>query len=68
MSERSKETGDLVDDKAFLEGLKALALAAGFHRHLTKPVDIDVLLQALREGPAGAAPWQEPEPEPLVLS
>lgn len=49
-------------------GDKALALAAGFHRHLTKPVDINVLLQALREGPAGAAPRQQPEPEPLVLS
>lgn len=49
-------------------GDKALALAAGFHRHLTKPVDIDVLLQALRDGPDGAAPRQQPAPEPLVLS
>jgi signal transduction histidine kinase/CheY-like chemotaxis protein len=49
-------------------GDKTLALAAGFHRHLTKPVDIDVLLQALRDGPDGTAPPQQPEPEPLVLS
>lgn len=49
-------------------GDKTRALAAGFHRHLTKPVDIDALLLALRDGPPGAAPRQEPEPEPLVLS
>ena len=31
-------------------GDKAHAIAAGFHRHLTKPVSIDDLLAALREG------------------
>ncbi len=36
------------------EGDKARALAAGFHRHLTKPVPIEDLLAALRDGPNSA--------------
>lgn len=35
-------------------GDKARALAAGFHMHLTKPVNIEDLLAALRDGPNGA--------------
>lgn len=36
------------------EGDKARALNAGFHIHLTKPVNIENLLTALRDGPSGA--------------
>lgn len=35
-------------------GDKARALAAGFHMHLTKPVNIEDLLAALGDGPNGA--------------
>ncbi len=40
------------------EGDKARALKAGFHIHLTKPVNVENLLTALRDGPSGAGAHQ----------